>query len=283
MSHRRPATTLLALTAPILLAACASGEPALELAPAPQVVTIIADDFTYDAPAQISAGVTTFRLVADGPTFHHALIVKLEEGKTFDDLVAAFQQPGPPPEWAVPVGGPNAPVPGGGIANATMELEPGNYAIVCMVDVPDGVPHVAHGMMRPLTVTPADPDAVPAALPTPDVRVTLFDYNFDFSAPVTAGLRTFEVVGAPGQPHEIELVRLEPGKTAMDMLQWVETPDGPPPGTPLGGTAPAVAGRSVFFEADMQPGRYAMICFLPDATDGKPHFVHGMVYEFSVE
>jgi len=183
----------------------------------------------------------------------------------------------------VPMGGPNAPVPGGGIANATIDLEPGDYAIVCMVDVPDGVPHIAHGMMRPLTVTPADPSVPAAVLPTADVRITLFDYNFELSAPVTAGLRTFEVVGAPGQPHEVELVRLEPGKSAMDMLHWIESPDGPPPGTPLGGTAPAIAGKSVFFDALMEPGRYALICFLPDAGDGKPHFMHGMIHEFDVE
>jgi hypothetical protein len=32
----------------------------------------------------------------------------------------------------------------------------------------------------------------------------------------------------------------------------------------------------------LEPGRYALICFLPDRGDGKAHFEHGMVQEFDV-
>jgi hypothetical protein len=283
MSKFAWSTRAAALALPLIAWGCASTDPVVEVAPTPNVVTVVADDFSYEAPAEIPEGVTTFRLVANGPTLHHAVIFRLEEGKTYDDLMAAFAQPGPPPSWAVPVGGPNAPAPGGGIANATIDLAPGNYAIVCLVDVPNGVPHIAHGMSRPLTVTALPADAPRAPLPTADVTVRLFDYNFELSTPITAGTRVFEVVGNPGQPHEVELVRLEPGKTAMDMLNWVAKPEGPPPGLPLGGTAPAMPGMSVFFEAEMTPGNYAFICFLPDAGDGKPHFTHGMIKEFVVE
>lgn len=277
--RRGPPLALLAGLA--LTAACATGDPQIDPAPAPNVVTIAATDYAYEAPDEIPAGVTTFRLETGGQTFHHAMIVQLDSGKTYDDLLAALAAQGHPPAWAVPVGGPNAPAPGA-VSNATIDLAPGDYAILCMVDVPGGVPHVAHGMSRPLRVVPAA-EGPSAPLPLADVRVTLADYGFEFSAPVTAGRRTFEVVGAPGQPHELELVRLEPGKSALDMIHWVETPEGPPPGTPIGGTAPAIAGRSVFFEVDLAPGNYALICFLPDASDGRPHFLHGMIREFTVE
>ena len=33
---------------------------------------------------------------------------------------------------------------------------------------------------------------------------------------------------------------------------------------------------------DFAPGEYGMICFFPDAKDGKPHFMHGMIRQFSV-
>jgi hypothetical protein len=33
----------------------------------------------------------------------------------------------------------------------------------------------------------------------------------------------------------------------------------------------------------MTPGNYVMLCFLPDAKDGKPHLDHGMVKEFTVK
>lgn len=94
--------------------------------------------------------------------------------------------------------------------------------------------------------------------------MTLRDYNFTLSAPLTAGRRVIEVRNYGRQPHEIELVRLAPGKSAEDVVRWIEKPEGAAPGLPLGGVSPlAGSGRSQF-TADLEPGRYALICFLPD-------------------
>jgi hypothetical protein len=41
-------------------------------------------------------------------------------------------------------------------------------------------------------------------------------------------------------------------------------------------------GKNTYFEADLAPGDYGMICFVPDAKDGKPHFAHGMIQQFKV-
>ena len=38
-----------------------------------------------------------------------------------------------------------------------------------------------------------------------------------------------------------------------------------------------------YFTADFAPGKYGLICFLPDAKDGKPHLAHGMVREITVK
>jgi hypothetical protein len=42
-------------------------------------------------------------------------------------------------------------------------------------------------------------------------------------------------------------------------------------------------GMTEYFTANFTPGRYGLLCFLPDAKDGKPHFVHGMVQEITVK
>ena len=52
--------------------------------------------------------------------------------------------------------------------------------------------------------------------PTPDVTVTMSDYKFDFSTPLTAGKHTLLLQTAPGQPHEFTFFQLMPGKTAED-------------------------------------------------------------------
>lgn len=244
-----------------------------------RVVTVTGKDFKFDAPDEIPAGLTEFRFLNKGPSIHHMQILKLTNGKTFSDLIKALKVQGPPPRWIKEVGGPNAPGPGME-SNATLMLDPGNYAIICFVDI-GGAPHFTKGMVRPLKVVAATGPA--AVNSTPDVTVTLFDYGFKFSAPVLAGTRTIKVQNSGPQNHEVELVQLAPGKTANDFLAWAGAGmKGPPPAKPIGGIAAIERGTSQSFSANFTPGNYAFICFIPDAKDGKPHFVHGMTKDFSV-
>jgi hypothetical protein len=76
----------------------------------PNVVNIKATDYAFDAPDTIPAGATTIRLTDAGKELHHVQLLKIAEGKTFEDL--AKEGKGEPPRWAVPVGGPNSPIPG---------------------------------------------------------------------------------------------------------------------------------------------------------------------------
>jgi uncharacterized cupredoxin-like copper-binding protein len=244
----------------------------------PNVVTVVANDFKFDAPTEIPAGLTRFVLRGAGQQIHHATIAKLEEGKTAADLMAAFKTPGPPPSWVTFVGGPNVPDPGAE-ANATVELTPGNYALICFVDTPDKVPHFAKGMIHGFTVTPS---TVNPMAPTPDVNLVLNDYVFNFDKPLTAGRHTIKVTNSAAQDHEIQLILLAPGKTMADMQQWIMKMEGPPPGSAVGGIASMKPGTTNYFDVDLKPGEYLAICFVPDKSDGKPHFEHGMARQFTV-
>jgi uncharacterized cupredoxin-like copper-binding protein len=253
--------------------------------PATHTATVHAKDFAFEAPDSITGGWTTFHLVNDGPNLHHIQLVRLDSGKTIQDLEAAMKNPGPPPRWAVFVGGPNAPSPGSS-SDASLNLQPGNYAMLCMVDIPGHVPHAAKGMVRPLTVTAET--GTPAAEPGADITISESDYKFDIPASIAAGNHTFKVVNSGPQPHEIELVRLAPGKTMKDFGEFIEKAyadkvDGPPPGDGIGGVSAIMPGATEYFTANMTPGNYVMLCFLPDAKDGKPHLDHGMVKEFTVK
>jgi uncharacterized cupredoxin-like copper-binding protein len=243
-------------------------------------VNIKATEFAFQAPDTIRAGLTKFRLVNAGRQLHHAQLVRLEDGKSIADLERALKQGGAPPSWMVFAGGPNAPRPGGGVAIATEELEPGNYAIVCLVPGPDHQPHVMKGMLHPLTVLPAVGTA--ASEPSADIVVHMKEYGYQLSSPITAGEHRLRVEDDGSQPHELELVRLDSGKSVVDLEKWVDAQQGPPPGDPLGGVATLAPGEQAFFSSDFTPGRYALICFVPDAKDGKPHFLHGMMQQFTV-
>ncbi len=244
----------------------------------PNVVNVTGQDFKFDAPDVIPAGMTEFRFTNKGPSLHHLAILKLNGGKTVDDLRAALANPGPLPSWVKEYGGPNAPV-AGETSNATLKLAPGNYALICFVDI-GGPPHFAKGMVRPLRVVPSK---APDPAPTANVTMTLFDYNFKLSNPIRAGTRTIRVHNAGKQHHEVELVQLAPGKTVKDVLDWLGKPEGAPPGKAIGGVAGMEPGMTEYFSADFTPGKYGLICFLPDARDGKPHLAHGMVREITVK
>jgi hypothetical protein len=246
---------------------------------APPTVTITARDFSLEAPDTLPEGAVTLRLVNQGKEFHHVWIARLEGGHTVDDVLAALRTPGPPPEWIKDAGGPNAPRPEGGENSATVTLARGSYIVACLIPSADGIPHLMKGMVRPLTVVET---AHPAAAPDADVLMTLRDYSFFLSRPLTPGQHVIEVRNEGTQWHEFELVQLAPGKTPRDVVAFVEHGIGSPPGLPIGGVSPLMPGGVSYFHAELQAGRYALICFLPDRKDGKQHFEHGMVQEFQV-
>ncbi len=37
-----------------------------------------------------------------------------------------------------------------------------------------------------------------------------------------------------------------------------------------------------YLPVDLAAGNYLLVCFLPDAKDGKPHLAHGMIKEFTI-
>jgi hypothetical protein len=258
-------------------------------APAARVVVITARDYAFDMPDTLTAGRTELQLVNRGAELHHAALLRLDAGKTAADFLAALKAGGPPPAWAHDAGGPNAPAPGATSA-AVVDLAPGGYVLVCFIPSPDGTPHVMKGMTRAFTVAPARAatfaarTAAPAPLVAgaPDVTMTLTDYAFQLSRPLTRGRHVLRVRNAASQPHEVFVVRLAPGKTAAEALAWVEKMQGPPPMQPLGGVVGMATGVANDIALDLTPGEYALFCFIPDARDGKPHVAHGMVRQFSV-
>lgn len=243
----------------------------------PHEMPVVARDFAFDIPDTIPAGVTAIRLTNQGSDMHHFFLVKLAEGKTLDNLLAETRGD-VLPSWAVSLGGPNVAPPGGQTA-VMVDLEPGNYAAMCVIPASDGIPHVAKGMSTSFVVVPSD---IRTAAPPADVVLTLADYDFQFAPALTAGEHVIEVRTNAAQPHEVVMIQLAPGKTLDDMMSWVQKPIGPPPGTPIGGTVGLTQGRTNTLALNLAPGEYALVCFLPDHKDGKPHFMHGMMRQITI-
>lgn len=244
------------------------------------VVTVVARDFAFSppSPSSVPAGPVTFRLINAGKELHMMGVVWLGT-HTFQEFGAAVQGdstfPGP-----YEVGGPDAVAPGD-TSYATVILAPGHVALACWVVGEDGKMHVMKGMMAPLEVVPANGRV--AAEPVADVALTLRDYAIDISHTPAPGHRTFRVENRGPAEHDVQLFRMEPGATMADIDAWFHHPGkGSPRARPLGGMVGIERGHHGWFTADLAPGDYVVVCWIP-GEKGVPHYAgHGMMRRFHV-
>jgi uncharacterized cupredoxin-like copper-binding protein len=122
------------------------------------------------------------------------------------------------------------------------------------------------------SVTVADPAAA-------QVAVTATEYAFTLSPEtVAAGRTTFTMTNQGQERHLMALARIADGHTFQEALasEGEEGIDGPQLESKT-----AAPGEQAVLTADLEPGTYGMICYLP-APDGQPHLAKGMVKEITV-
>lgn len=268
-----------AMSVPVL---AGTGQRTVDVRTGNASVEFVARDYGFSGPDRLPAGLTTVRILNEGQDLHHIQFLKLLHGKTAADFRAAVAaDPARLPEWVHYAGGPNAHLPGD-LASATLNLTEGDYVLTCWIPDKNGVPHVALGMQKALSVQGGK--AVKVSSPAPSVVIKQVDYQFSFSKPMKAGLQTIEVVNHGKQPHEVVVVKLSPGASVHDAITSFEPGSSSPPrGELVGGITAIEKGERMYFTGLFKQGRYGLICFAPDAGDGRPHFLHGMTSEFTVD
>lgn len=254
----------------IVLAGCAPSQAPVA-AKAPAEVAIEGAALTLKGADQLMAGWTRFTVTNDGQGPRVATLVRLKDGTTLPAFEAAVKQGFEQAmQLATPLSGPMA-GPGKSVA-VLVDLQPGQYALV-------GGP----GTLRPFTVQTAASGPA-ASAPKSDSTITLRDFSFDIPDSLPSGRRTFSVPNAGQQPHELMIGRLLPGKTGADLLAYAsQPPSGPPPLEPVAGVSGIPAAGSALFSADLEPGQYYAVCFIPDPASRKPHVALGMIKEFTVK
>lgn len=125
------------------------------------------------------------------------------------------------------------------------------------------------------------------------VDVTAIDYAFEgIPTTVPAGVVNFEFTNQSARQefHELVLFRINDDVTesVQDLLALPEE-EAMTKVTEAGGTG-AEPGGSEYTVTELEPGRYGAVCFVPTGASeenpegtGPPHFMQGMVVEFTVE
>lgn len=248
----------------------------------PTRLTLTATDYAFEMPAEIEAGLVTFQMPNQGAEIHHAQLVRLNEGGDLDAALAALAEEDLETVFrhGSPAGGVGIVAPGQTGA-ATVNLAPGQYAFICGIPSPDGVPHFQKGMVSRFSVT----GEAPAGTPQVDTvgEVTLSDFAFGLPENLDG---TVAVTNAGEQPHEMLLFQLGEGVTLEEALASLEGPppaDGPPPAIPAGGMQALMPGDTGYLDLSaLAPGTYGLVCFIPDPETGKAHLELGMVNQIQI-
>jgi len=126
----------------------------------------------------------------------------------------------------------------------------------------------------------------PAAAASSQNEITITAQDFSFKSPssIPAGLTSITLKNKGGEPHQVQVARLKDGVTFAQLKAAAATSD---PAAivdlvdPVGGPNVVAPGRSATTIDTLEPGNYALICFV-FSSDGVEHSARGMLRPLTV-
>ena len=141
------------------------------------------------------------------------------------------------------------------------------------------------------TPAPTSPQTSPSSTAPNDapaqVDVIASDYAFELGSDVVAaGPVTFTLINQGAEPHQIQFAAVPEGFTAADFVETLQA-EGELAAfqdfTWAGGVNAVEPGTSQVATADLEPGHYVVLCFIPTPGEhGTPHLAMGMIDELDV-
>lgn len=263
-------TLLVGTTISVLLTGCGGNEePATGTdgapAPAGNVLEASMTEYAFEVEGDAQAGPLRIEFTNVGEQLHHAIIGKLAEGKTLEDVQKFLQkgQQGPPPPWFDDAPIDMTIVSPDKTAGVVLDAEEGTYVVLCFMPDTKGKPHVAHGMVQTFDVGPStDTTAIEA-----DTSISMTE-NGPEAPELSAGTSIVEVTNDADRPGEVFVVQLAEGKTLDDVEPWFgQGQKGTPPATFYGGTHVFGPGESVTLSFTLDPGEYSILASFGEGRD----------------
>jgi hypothetical protein len=269
---------LLLLTALIPFAACGDDDDEEGGGGEPKTVAIkltqSGKKLRFTVPKSVEGGVVRIEFTNSSKAEHEAQLARIEGDHTVQEGLQAggawAEGKGQLPPWLSLAGGVGG-TPAGETRSATQELPPGRYVVIETEQNTNATFEVE-----------GEGDAELAA---PAGRIDAVEYAFRPKG-VKAGRSEILFANKGSEPHFIDGVSIKPGKTIEDVREYTRTEKGEDPLNERGTsfvTTIADGGVSQVIQADLEPGRYALLCFVPDRKGGPPHVAKGMISELVVE
>lgn len=243
-------------------------------------------NFEIEAPAEVEAGAVEISLDNSGNEVPHAAaIIKVEDGRTTEEaleIIDGDEEPSEIPEWIRGYGGVGDTAPGE-TATATVLLDEGNYF------VQDDADNGGEGtVLSEFTVT-GDGEG---ELPETEATVTAAEtgegdekYSWETDGLVAGENEITFISEGEEALHHIIAAPIKGDATIEDVRADLES-DGPPKSVDFENvlSTPVIDGeRSQTLTLDLEAGRYAFICFLPDRdTPEKSHYEQGLLDEVEI-
>ncbi len=267
---------LLAVGVPALaiaaLAACGDDDHSASAESDRPQITFTATDDSVSAPAEIPSGLVDITLdTARGELGHHVFVARLDDGVTLEEVMeddeAFFTK--------LTIKGGNGTIASGEEAVMTMDLEPGNYFVLDNPQNEESPTDQFTVVAGEESTTP--PEAKGIVRMGPGMVIDVPD-DFD-------GRGVWEFVNEdPDEVHEAAMVKLAPGKTAEDVVDWFHSDMSTalPFDGEFGSMGALGPGERAWMTLEPgDPGDYVAICFIP-GRDGIPHIAKGMITPFTV-
>lgn len=230
---------------------------------------------TVTGPKTAEAGTTRIQVTSTAKGPRGIQLARYDEGHTAEQAVqagGAWADGGKPlPPWVHLDGGVGS-AKSGQTTTGTVQLQPGSYVAL---DVEAEEPSFAQ-----FEVTGEVGDESPSAPST----ITANEYSFTASG-LKAGKGEVVFDNAGKEPHFIAAAPMKPDATIEDVKRFIKTEKGEPPITEETAFDTAIldGGRKQLVQVELEAGRYALLCFVPDRKGGPPHALRGMISEVEVK
>jgi hypothetical protein len=232
---------------------------------------------TIEAPESAEAGLAEITLTNDSKGSADLQLIRVEGDRTPEEVVEGLGsaiQGKSFPDWFFAAGGVGT-LEAGESATVTQVLQPGDYYAF---NTEGGPPDAKSAAVTEVTGEESD-ETVEG-----DTTVDAVEYAFNAETlPSGATEIAFDNIGA--QPHHLIASKLKGDATAEDVEKFFKTEQGAPPLEEKGTKSTAVleGGEGQLVTLGLEPGRYALYCFITDREGGPPHVFKGMVDEVEVE